>query len=224
MKDETTVDSIEVKKFTKLANTWWDKEGPLKTLHDINPIRLEYIEKICSVNGKRVLDIGCGGGVLSTSIAKLGGNVSGIDVAESAILVAKERAKLESLHINYDCVPVENYIAEPFQVITCLEMLEHVNDPEMVLKNAKRLLIPGGYLFLSTINRTVTAYFGAVIAAEYILNIIPKQTHDYNKFIKPSEMCGMLRENGFEILDLTGLNYNPLTRKATLTDSLNINY
>ncbi|MDF1757948.1 MAG: bifunctional 2-polyprenyl-6-hydroxyphenol methylase/3-demethylubiquinol 3-O-methyltransferase UbiG [Legionellaceae bacterium] len=224
MANDSTIDAAEVDKFAKHADVWWDKNGPLKTLHDINPLRLEYIEKHCQIAGSRVLDLGCGGGLLSEAMAHSGGLVTGIDVEENAILTAARHAKKSSLDIDYQCIAIENFNADTFPIITCLEMLEHVQDPEMVIENALRLLSPGGYLFLSTINRTLKAYLGAIVAAEYVLGLLPRQTHDFNKFIKPSELTSIIRSFNLELVDISGMSYNPLTRVAFLDSSLDINY
>ncbi len=226
MNKKTTVDPIEVAKFAQHANEWWDLNGPLKTLHDINPARLEWIQQFCSLPGKKVLDIGCGGGVLSEGMAKAGAIVTGLDVEVDAIKTATLHAQDEGLSIQYICEPVEEYAgdAELFDVITCMEMLEHVADPQQVIHHAARLLKPDGLLFLSTINRTIKAYASLIIAAEYVLNIIPRQTHDYDKFIKPSELSAMVRAEGFETESISGLHYQPFTRAASLQQSVDVNY
>lgn len=224
MVNESSIDALEVSKFASIANYWWDKDGPLKTLHDINPLRIDYIKKYKNLSGERVLDIGSGGGILAESMAQNGAIVTGIDVDNNIINVAAEHAKKSSLNIKYECVAVEDFSAEPFAVITCLEMLEHVSSPELIIKNASRLLMPGGYLFLSTINRTVSAYLKVILAAEYVLNILPRQTHDYHKFIKPSELTHILRKYDLHLTNLTGVSYNPFTRQASINNSLQDNY
>ena len=227
MNNKTTVDPVEVAKFAQHANQWWDSEsGPLKTLHDINPVRLEWIQQFCSLPGKKVLDIGCGGGVLSEGMAKAGAIVIGLDVEVDAIKTATLHAEDEGLSIKYVSEPVEQYVgnSELFDVITCMEMLEHVADPQQVIHHAARLLKPDGLLFLSTINRTIKAYASVIIAAEYVLNILPRQTHDYDKFIKPSELSAMVRAEGFETESISGLHYQPFTRVASLQQSVDVNY
>lgn len=221
---KSTIDSQEVDKFDQHAKYWWDLRGPLKTLHDINDTRLEFIVQYCGLDKTSILDVGCGGGVLTEGMAKLGAEVTGIDAASEAIEVAKEHAAKNKLSIQYECLPIEDYEHEGFDVITCMEMLEHVQNPEVVLNHCKRLLKPGGFLFLSTISRTVKAYASAIVAAEYLLKILPKQTHDYSKFLKPSELMRMTRSLDFELIDLKGLNYNPITRKASLSDDVSVNY
>lgn len=226
MNHKTSVDPVEVAKFAQHANQWWDVNGPLKTLHDINPARLQWIQQFCSLNGKKVLDIGCGGGVLSEGMAKAGAIVTGLDVEVDAIKSATMHAKDERLSIQYVCEPVEQYAdnVKLFDVITCMEMLEHVADPQQIIHHAARLLKPDGLLFLSTINRTIKAYASVIIAAEYMLNIIPRQTHDYDKFIKPSELSAMVRAEGLETESMSGLHYQPLTRRASLQRSVDVNY
>ena len=227
MNIKTTVDSAEVAKFSQHASKWWDLNGPLKTLHDINPARLEFMCKHATVSDKTILDIGCGGGVLSEAMAKSGGHVTGLDVEPDSIETARQHALTNGLSIQYVCSPIENYLPDEsgvFDVITCMEMLEHVTDPQLVIQHASRLLKPGGLLFLSTINRTIKAYASAIVAAEYVLNLLPRQTHDYEKFIKPSELAMMLRNVGLDMFSISGLSYNPLNRAASLQDSVAVNY
>ena len=221
---KSTIDKLEVAKFAQHAKSWWDENGPLKTLHDINPVRLNYIQAVTSLQDKTILDVGCGGGILSEGLAKCGGIVTGLDVEEDAILSARMHATQNKLKITYECIPLESYKSKPFSIITCLEMLEHVQDPAYVIKQAARLLKPGGYLFLSTINRTLKAYASVVVAAEYVFNIIPRQTHDFQKFIKPSELACMLRDAGLELEGMSGISYNPFTREASLNDAVDVNY
>ena len=222
---ENTVDPLEIARFAKHAEHWWDKEGPLKTLHDINPVRLDWIQQFIQLPGLRVLDIGCGGGVLSEGLARAGASVTGLDAEEGAIFTAREHAKLEGLNVEYVCEPIETFEAPLFDAITCLEMLEHVDHPENVIQAAARLVKPGGYLFLSTLNRTAKAYAYAILGAEYILSILPRQTHTFERFIRPSELAGVVREAGLEIKGMTGLSYNPFTRKALLqAREVDVNY
>lgn len=220
----TTISPIELAKFAKLTNQWWDLEGPLKTLHDINPARMQFIENYVSLVGQRVLDVGCGGGILAEAMAKSGAIVTGLDAEPNAIATAKLHAKESLLKISYKCSPIEDFEAKPYPIITCMEMLEHVDNPSVVIEHASRLLDNGGYLFLSTINRTAKAYFSLVLAGEYILNLLPRQTHDYQKFIKPSELAELVRMHGLEPVAISGLNYNPFTRLASLKQSVDVNY
>ncbi len=226
--DTTTVDPLEIAKFSQHASTWWDVNGPLKTLHDINPARLSFINQYASLSDQTILDIGCGGGILTEAMAKVGGIVTGLDAETDAINTAQQHARAERISIDYVCEPIEKFQlenSEPlFDIITCMEMLEHVSCPAMILLHAKRLLKPSGLIFLSTINRNWIAYLTAIVGAEYILNILPKQTHDYKKFIRPSELTIMAREAGFESIGLSGMDYNPFTRSAKLQRRVTVNY
>lgn len=221
---DSTIDEQELHKFSQHAEHWWDKAGPLKTLHDINQTRLDFIKNQINLTDIRVLDVGCGGGILCESMARCGAHVTGIDAEAEAIRVATEHAKENELIVHYTCTPIEEYDDSSFDAITCMEMLEHVQRPEQVLQHCKRLLKPDGFLFLSTISRTVKAYASAIIAAEYVLKLLPRQTHDYDKFIKPSELASMTRTYGFTLVDLKGLDYNPLTRTASLSSNVSVNY
>jgi 2-polyprenyl-6-hydroxyphenyl methylase / 3-demethylubiquinone-9 3-methyltransferase len=222
--NKSTIDNQEVNKFSQHAKYWWDTKGPLKTLHDINAARLDFIAQYLSFNKATILDVGCGGGVLSEGMARLDAHVTGIDASEEAINVAKEHALQNNLSINYEHLPIEDYEYSGFDAITCMEMLEHVQNPELVIEHCKRLLKPGGFLFLSTISRTVKAYVSAILAAEYVLGILPKQTHEYSKFIKPSELANKARSLGLRVIDIKGLNYNPFSRMASLGDDVSVNY
>ncbi|MDI9818407.1 MULTISPECIES: bifunctional 2-polyprenyl-6-hydroxyphenol methylase/3-demethylubiquinol 3-O-methyltransferase UbiG [unclassified Legionella] len=224
MKTKSTVDLQEVAKFAQHAAHWWDKDGPLKTLHDINPTRLEFITSTCDLTDKTVLDVGCGGGILCEAMAMRGAKVIGLDAEEDALKAAAAHALKNQLPIEYVCSPVENYNGQSFDIITCMELLEHVPEPQIVISHCARLLKPGGYLFLSTINRTFKAYATAIMAAEYILGLLPRQTHDFKKFIKPSELAAMIRATGLEISTIAGMAYNPLTRTAKLQSSVAVNY
>ncbi len=224
MNNKSTVNLEEVNKFAQHAKQWWNTEGPLKTLHDINSTRLDFINKHRPLAGLQVLDIGCGGGILCEAMAKAGAKVTGIDAEQEAIQTAQEHAKNNELLITYACTPVENYEGSQYDAITCMEMLEHIEHPEVLMENCKRLLKPGGYLFLSTISRTAKAYASVIIAAEYMLNLLPRQTHDYNKFIKPSELIAMTRSLDFTLIDLCGMSYNPILRTASLCSDVQVNY
>ncbi len=221
---KTSVDPQEINKFSALSNDWWDKDGSLKTLHDINPPRIEFIQKWAELKGRRVLDVGCGGGILSEAMARLGAKVTGIDADLEGVETAKTHAQNENISIEYKNELVENLKRKPFDVITCMEMLEHVSDPGLVISHCARLLKPGGVLFLSTLNRTLKSYATAIVGAEYILRILPQQTHDYQKFIKPSELSKLVRSEGLDVLGIEGLGYNPFTRQAYFQSSVEVNY
>ena len=221
---KTTIDTLEVAKFAQHATQWWNTEGPLKTLHDINPARISFIEQFIDLNQQSILDVGCGGGILAEGLAARGAIMTGLDVEADAILAARAHAKIQHLDIDYVCQPIEDYTAGYFNAITCMEMLEHVTEPQWVIEHCARLLQPGGYLFLSTINRTIKAYAGAIIAAEYVLGLLPRQTHDFDKFIKVSELASMARAVGLDTLGMAGISYNPFTRSASLQNNLDINY
>ncbi len=223
-KQNSSIDNEEIAKFNRLASQWWDPEGPLKTLHDINPCRLSFIEQYISLAERTVLDVGCGGGILAESMAKKGAIVSGLDADPDVIAAAQQHAHMQSLTMHYTCMAIEDFSGETFQTITCMEMLEHVAEPELIIQHGARLLQSGGYFFLSTINRTVKSYLTAVIAAEYVLKLLPKQTHDYQRFIKPSELATMVRRAGLEVIDIKGMDYNPFSREASLDDSVLVNY
>ena len=225
MKKQTTIDAVEVAKFSQHASQWWNTEGPLKTLHDINPTRVQFIQTFTPFTGLSVLDVGCGGGVLSEAMASLGAaKVVGLDVEPDAISAATQHAEGQHWPLHYVCQPIENHEAELFDIVTCMEMLEHVTAPELIIEHCARLLKPGGYLFLSTINRTMKAYASVIVAAEYVLGLLPRQTHDFDKFIKPSELATMGRRVGLDVIGLSGMAYNPFTRVASLNDSIACNY
>ena len=221
------VDHGEIAKFEKLAARWWDPNSEFKSLHDINPLRLNYIDTLASLKGKRVLDIGCGGGLLTEGMAQRGADVTGIDMGRAPLNVAKLH-KLESgLDIDYRQTTAEQLALtqpESFDVVTCLEMLEHVPDPAAVIAACKHLIKDDGRVFLSTINRNPKAYLFAVIGAEYVLNLLPRGTHEYRKFIRPAEMADWARHNGLQLADLTGMSYNPLTREYRLGSDVSVNY
>lgn len=221
---ETSVDPKEIAKFAQHAAHWWDLNGPFRTLHAINPTRLDYIERFLNVADTRILDIGCGGGILCEGMAKRGGIVTGLDVEPEAIAIASAHANNEKLSIEYVCQPLESFHSERFPIITCLEMLEHVADPQMIIREAARLLAPGGYLFLSTIHRSFLAYAKVILAAEYILGLLPRQTHDYQRFIKPSELAAMVRAVDLDVVDVSGLAYHPMSNTASLVTSVTDNY
>jgi 2-polyprenyl-6-hydroxyphenyl methylase/3-demethylubiquinone-9 3-methyltransferase len=226
------VDESEVAKFEALAHRWWDKESEFKPLHEINPLRLNYIDEIAGLTGKKVLDVGCGGGILSESMAQRGATVTGIDMGDMPIKIAKLHALESGIDINYRKLSAEDLADEvaeqpeqQFDVITCLEMLEHVPDPASIINACTRMLKPGGHLFLSTINRNPKAYLLAIIGAEYVLNLLPRGTHDYAKFIRPAELSRWVRGAGLEVKGSTGLVYNPLTKRYKLSErDVAVNY
>lgn len=217
----------ELNHFNQLATHWWDKNGPLKTLHDINPARLSFVQKHQPLAGLRVLDIGCGAGIFSEALAKAGAQVTGIDLANELTQVAQQHAKDSSLAIDYQCVSAEDFAqAHPaqFDVVVCMELLEHVPDPAAILAAASDCLSPKGWLFASTINQTFKAKALAVWAAEMVLNLIPKGTHDADKFIPPHQLVAWLEPLGFQAITLTGLHYNPFKRSTHLALPADINY
>lgn len=221
----STVDLKEIAKFTALANEWWNPNGELKTLHDINPARLQFIEKNTPLSGQKVLDLGCGGGILSEALHDKGAIVTAIDMESAAINAAQKHAQDKTIQYRV-CDVAELCKEEPesFDIVICMEMLEHVPNPKDILESCKKLLKPSGYAYFSTLNRNVKSYMLGVIAAEYLLRLLPTGTHDYGKFIKPSELLGWARELGFTGEKISGIHYNPLTRKATLTSDASINY
>lgn len=226
MKD-SNIDKAEIAKFNDVAAHWWDKDGELKSLHDINPLRLNYINKKAPLADKIVLDMGCGGGILSESMATLGATVTGIDMSDSLIKIAKLHALESKVDVDYRTITAEqlaNEQPEQFDIITCMEMLEHVPDPASIIDACARLLKPGGQLFLSTLNRNMKSYLFAIVGAEYVLKLIPKNTHDYAKFIRPSELTEWARKAGLHVRDMIGLTYNPLTKHYKLTTDVSVNY
>ncbi len=220
-------DVLELQKFSELAHKWWDKNSEFKPLHEINPLRLDYIDSLAGLNGKRVLDVGCGGGILSESMHFNGADVTGIDLGEKALNVAKLHQLESGAKVTYQLVSVEQLAAEQpasFDVVTCMEMLEHVPDPASIVAACARLVKPGGSVFFSTINRNPKAYLLAVIGAEYVLNMLPKGTHDYAKFIKPSELSAWARYADLNVSGMRGMSYNPITQHYWLSEDVSVNY
>ena len=222
------LDHDEVNKFDELSARWWDKDGEFRPLHQINPLRVDFIEERSSVKDKKVLDVGCGGGILAEALNELGANVTGIDASENTIGVAKSHSRSIGSDVIYIQNTIEEFISshpnEKFDVITCLEMLEHVPSPNEIIKSCSNLLKDDGNIFFSTINRNPRSYLFAVIGAEYILNLLPKGTHDYEKFIKPSELAKWIREAGLNSKETIGLSYNPITGNYWLGKDIQVNY
>ncbi len=221
------VDQNEIAKFEALAARWWDKESEFKPLHDINPLRLNYIDSRAPLPGKKVLDVGCGGGILSEGLCQRGAHVTGIDMGEAPLAVARLHGLESGIKVDYRRMTVETLAEqEPgqYDVITCLEMLEHVPQPASVLQACAVLLKPGGHLFLSTINRNPKAWLFAIVGAEHILKMLPKGTHEFKKFIRPSELANYLRQANLDIQDITGMSYNPITRHYSLGRDVDVNY
>jgi 2-polyprenyl-6-hydroxyphenyl methylase/3-demethylubiquinone-9 3-methyltransferase len=221
------VDPAEVEKFSKLAHRWWDPEGEFRPLHDINPLRLEWIARHASLDAAAVLDVGCGGGILAEAMARRGARVTGIDLSEKALRVAELHLHESKLAVRYDSSSVEDYAAAhagKFDVVTCMELLEHVPEPESMVAACARLVRPGGQVFFSTINRNPKSYLFAVIGAEYVLGLLPKGTHDYMRFIKPSELSRWSRAAGLRPDELIGMSYNPITRRYRLGTDCDVNY
>lgn len=228
MTTHQNVDASEIAKFEALASRWWDPESEFKPLHDINPLRCNYIDELAHLAGKTVLDVGCGGGILSEAMAQRGADVSGIDMGEAPLNVARLHALESGLDINYQQIPVEQLAEEQpgsFDIVTCLEMLEHVPDPSSVIRACAKLVKPGGHVFFSTLNRNPKSYAFAIIGAEYILRLLPAGTHDYDKFIKPSELGHWCRDANLAVTNMTGMVYNPITRSYSLKDNdVSVNY
>lgn len=221
------VNPAEVAKFERLASRWWDSEGESRPLHDLNPVRLGYIAERAVLKGARVLDVGCGGGLLSEAMARAGADVVGIDLAPAVLEVARLHLLESGLKVDYRETGAEalaQAMGGQFDVVTCLEMLEHVPDPASVIRACADLLRPGGRLFVSTLNRTPRSFATAIVGAEYVMRLLPRGTHHYARFIKPSELGADLRAAGLVLEDLRGIGYNPLTREAWLSDSVAVNY
>lgn len=226
-KINNNVDPQEIAKFEALAFRWWDTESEFKPLHEINPLRLDFIDKHASLAGKKVLDIGCGGGILSESMAKRGAKVKGIDLGEAPLAVAKIHAKEENLDIEYQAIAAEVIAQqEPnsYDIVTCMEMLEHVPDPAAIVTACATLAKPNGHVFFSTINRNPKSFLFAIVGAEYILNLLPKGTHHYEKLIRPSELDRWIRQASLHTNEIIGMNYNPLHKTYKLSSDTSVNY
>ena len=221
------VDQDEISKFEALAARWWDPHSEFKPLHEINPLRLDYIDRRARLAGKQVLDVGCGGGILSESMASRGANVTGIDMGKAPLTVARLHQHESKVKVDYQQSTVEAFAethAGQFDVVTCMEMLEHVPDPASAINACARLLKPGGHAFFSTINRNPKSFLFAIVGAEYVLRLLPKGTHEYKKFLKPSELSAWSREAGLHVSEITGMSYNPFTQKYTLGFDVDVNY
>ena len=221
------VDKAEIAKFNALASRWWDRGGDMKALHDINPLRANYIDGIAKVAGKTLLDVGCGAGILSEAMAQRGAEVSGIDMGDEALQVANLHLHESNLTINYQQSTAEDFAEKnvgTYDIITCMEMLEHVPDPASVVKACADLCKPGGDVFFSTINRSAKSYVMAVLGAEYVLKLVPKGTHSYEKMIRPSELAHWCREAELTLKDMAGLEYNPITKHYKVSDNTDVNY
>lgn len=223
----TNVDPEELAKFGDLAHRWWDPNSEFKPLHDINPLRLGWIDRAVTLAGKRVLDVGCGGGILAESMAALGAEVTGIDLSEKPLGVAKLHLYESGLKVEYREVSAEAMAAEQpatFDVVTCLEMLEHVPDPASTVRACATLVKPGGSVFFSTISRNAKAYLLAIVGAEYVLNMLPRGTHDYSRFLRPAELARHCRDAGLAVEEVIGMSYNPFTRTYSLGNDTSVNY
>jgi 2-polyprenyl-6-hydroxyphenyl methylase/3-demethylubiquinone-9 3-methyltransferase len=220
-------DPAELAKFSALAQSWWDPAGPSKPLHDLNPVRLRYVEQVVKLSGSRVLDVGCGGGILSESMARAGAEVLGIDLAKEVLAVAELHALETGVRVAYAAIGAEEIArqkAAAFDLVTCMELLEHVPDPSATVAALAAAVRPGGHVIVSTLNRTPTAFAVAIIGAEYVARVLPRGTHEYLKFIRPSELARWGREAGLQLRDLTGIGYNPLTRAFRLSEDTGVNY
>lgn len=228
MSNSQNVNLDEIAKFEKVASQWWDLTGDFKPLHQINPLRRQFIiQHTDTLFGKEVIDVGCGGGILSESLAKLGANVTGIDMGEEPLNIAKLHALESNVAVNYQRITAEEMAqesAEKFDVVTCMEMLEHVPDPSSIISACAKMVKPNGYVFFSTLNKTIKSYLLAIVAAEKVLKLVPDGTHNHDAFIRPSTLIGWAEDNGLKCIDSAGIHYNPLTENHTLTNKLDVNY
>ena len=228
MANTQNVDPNEIRKFEEMASRWWDKNSEFKPLHDINPLRANWIDNLAPVAEKKVLDVGCGGGILAESLAQRGAQVTGIDMGDAPLGVARLHQLESGLSIDYQKSTAEDFAQKhqnAFDVVTCLEMLEHVPDPSSVVRACAKMVKPGGHVFFSTINRNPKAFLFAIIGAEYVLRLLPRGTHEYAKFIRPSELANWSRESNLQVNQMTGLLFNPLTKQYRLSDSdMDVNY
>lgn len=223
----TNVDAAEIAKFDALASRWWDPEGDFRPLHEINPLRLDWIKGRTQLEGRKVLDVGCGGGILAEALAESGATVTAIDMAEAPLAVAQLHQLESGAEVRYERATAEEFAgrhAGEFDIVTCLEMLEHVPSPSLVVESVSRLLRPGGQAFFSTINRNAKSFLFAIVGAEYVLRLLPAGTHEYQKFIRPSELDVWARATGLELQASIGMHYNPLAKRYWLADGLDVNY
>ena len=227
VEDQHAADAEELAKFESLADQWWDPDGPLKTLHEINPLRLDYIDARAPLGDARVLDVGCGGGILSEAMAQRGADVVGIDLAQASLETAAAHANASGVSVEYLCIDSERVAAEQpesFDIVTCLELLEHVPAPEKIVEACARAVRPGGSVFFSTINRNLKSFLMAIVGAEHILRMVPKGTHEYDRLIRPSELAAWCRHADLQLRDVTGLHFNPLTGTYSLGGTVHVNY
>jgi 2-polyprenyl-6-hydroxyphenyl methylase/3-demethylubiquinone-9 3-methyltransferase len=227
MHEHSNVDAAEIARFQSAASRWWDPEGDMRPLHELNPVRLGYVERAGALRGRTVLDVGCGGGLLAEAMAVAGATVTALDLASELLEVARLHAMETGVHVDYRLETAEAHAqanAGRYDVVTCMEMLEHVPDPAAVVRALATLVRPGGHVFVSTINRNPRAWLQAVVAAEYVLRLLPRGTHAYDKFIRPSELASWARDGGLELVDIAGLEYDPFARSARLGNDARVNY
>lgn len=227
MARDKNVDPSEIRRFNELAGRWWDEKGEMQLLHAVNPLRLLYVDQRAPLYGKTVLDVGCGGGILTESMARMGALVTGIDAAEDLITIARTHQERLLVRTDYICTTAEAFASEHplnFDRVTCFEMLEHVPNPQLVVRACARLAKPGSHVFFSTINRTIKAYVQAIVAGEYVFRFLPRGTHDFRKFIRHTELSAWVEENGLDILHMAGLTYNLFTQRYSLIPDINVNY
>lgn len=225
--EKLNVDPSEIARFEAAAARWWDPQGEMRPLHDLNPVRLQYIERAGPLVGRKVLDVGCGGGLLAEAMARKGAKVTGIDLADDLLQVARLHALEGGVEVDYLLQSAEQHVVDhagEYEIVACMEMLEHVPDPTAVIDAMARLVRPGGHVFISTLNRTLKAYAMAIVGAEYVLRLLPAGTHTYEKFIRPSELRAWSRAAGLEVSDIVGLDYDPFARKASLASDASVNY